>query len=303
MNYCDIGSARIAYETYGAGDRTFVIDTCLGSCCAEWWHIAEAFSDKGKVLVYDRAGYGKSSVSTLSRTPQNMAAELNKLLYSIGIESDVIIIGHSQGGLNAVEYAVMYPDRVKGLILLDPATPFDNEFKEILTEEEFKKSGVDKTISQKTALIITSLGLGFAIKPLLKKAPPFYYYDFSSTAKAYLLQALCKKNTYKTALAEYNFAHNDRYTQDIVKAVKSSSLKNLPIKIITHSSEFYIKELEYYGNLDMLTAKKIESIWQDIMKRYLALSSETEHITAPNSGHYIHLTDFEVLKNAVERFL
>lgn len=302
MDYCDIGSAKLAYKIYGNGGKTLVIDTCLGSCSAEWWHIAEALSHKFKVLVYDRAGYGKSSVSVLKRTPQNIAAELSKLLHTLGIEKDIILIGHSQGGLNAVEYAVMYPDNIKGLILLDPATPFDYEFKEKLSVKEFKNSGVDKTTSIKFSLIITSLGLGFALKPLFKKMPPFYYYEFSGTAKEYLLKALLRKNTYKTALAEYESAHNGNDTKDITEAIKNSSLKNIPVKLITHSSDIYIKELMHYINSDKQTAEKIEYLWQDIMKRYLGLSGEIEYIEAPNSGHYIHLTDFEILKNAIISF-
>lgn len=255
------------------------------------------------MLVYDRAGYGRSSISALSRSPRNIATELNKLLYMIGIEEEIVIVGHSQGGLNAVEYALMYPDKVKGLIPLDPATPFDNEFIERLTKEEFNKSGVDKTMTYKAALFMTSIGLGFIMKRLLEKAPPFYYYEFPSAAKEYLLQALCNKNTYKTALSEYNSTHDNRDTGDITKAIKNSSLKGMPIKLITHSSEFFVKELEYYGHLDKQRARKIEDIWQDIMKRYLGLSSETEHIIAPNSGHYIHLTDFEVLKSTVSSLI
>ena len=50
-------------------------------------------------------------------------------------------------------------------------------------------------------------------------------------------------------------------------------------------------------------SQKIESIWQDLMKRYLSLSDDPEHITAPNSGHYIHLTDLEVLLKVVESFI
>ncbi len=302
MDYCDIGSAKIAYRFFGSGENTLVVDTCLGSCSGEWWHIAETLSKKYRVLVFDRSGYGESSVSILERTPRNIALELDKLLNLIGIDKEFIIIGHSQGGLYAVEYAYLYPNKVKGLLLLDPATPFDNLFREKLTADEYKSSGVDKTISYKTGLILTSLGLGFAIKPLLKKAPPFYYYSFDKDAKEYLLKALVRKNTYKTALVEYAFTHNTVDTEDIVKAVDTTALHNLPIKIITHSSDFYIEELKYYGNMGEETAKKIEFLWQDIMKRYLFLSTNAEHITAPNSGHFIHLTDFEVLKSTVDSF-
>ncbi|MEQ8156266.1 MAG: alpha/beta hydrolase [Clostridiaceae bacterium] len=302
MDYCNIGSARIAYKVFGEGKKTVVIDTGLGSCSAEWWHIAEALGDDYKVILYDRAGYGESSLSSLKRTPRNIAVELDKMLNLVGIEKDFTIIGHSQGGLYAVQYAYTFAGKVKGLILLDPATPFDNIFKEKLTDEEYKKSGVDKTISYKIGLVITSLGLGFAIKPLLKKAPPFFYYKFSEPAKKYILAALSRKNTYKTALAEYESTHNDVDTEDIVNAIDNSLMGNIPIKIITHSSDLYIEELKYYGNMGEQTAKKVENLWQDIMKRYLHLSSNTEHITSPNSGHFIHLTDFEVLKNTVDSF-
>ncbi len=244
-----------------------------------------------------------SSMSTLERTPRNIALELDRLLNLVGIEKDFILIGHSQGGLYAVEYAYTYPSKVKGLLLLDPATPFDNMFREKLTAEEFKKSGVDKTISYKAGLIITSLGLGFAIKPLLKKAPPFYYYNFLNDASEYLLKASSRKNTYKTALAEYASTHNGVETADVVKAIDTSALQNMPIRLITHSSDFYIEELKYYGNMGEQTAKKVEYLWQDIMKRYLVLSSDAEHIIAPNSGHFIHLTDFEVMKNAINSLI
>lgn len=302
MNFCDIGSANIAYRIYGSGEKTLVIDTCLGSCSAEWWHIGETLSDKYKVLVYDRAGYGKSTVSTLDRTLGNIALELNKLLCSVGICKDIVIIGHSQGGLNAVEYALMYPGIVRGLILIDPATPFDNEFKEKLSLSEYKKSGVDKTMSFKLAYYMMSLGLGFAFKSLLRKSLPFYYYKFSNEAEEYLLKSLCKKNTYKTALAEYGLTHNGSDIKNVAEAIENSTLQDIQVKLLTHSSDFYIKELEYFGNLDTQTAQKVEYLWQEIMKRYLALSSNSEHIIAPNSGHYIHLTDFEILKNTISSF-
>jgi Predicted hydrolases or acyltransferases (alpha/beta hydrolase superfamily) len=302
MDYCNIGSANIAYKIYGSGNKTLVIDSCLGSCSAEWWHIGEALSGKYKILLYDRAGYGNSTVSAFLRTPRNIALELNELLKSLNMNKNIVILGHSQGGLNAIQYATMYPEQVRGLILIDPATPFDNEFKEKLSTTEYKKSGVDKTMTLKIEIAAMSLGLGFVFKPLLKKSPPFCYYEFSDEAKNYILGALCKKNTYKTALAEYGFAHNEEDTQNILETVKNSTLQDMPVILLTHSSDFYIKELEHFANLNLQTAQKIEFLWQEIMKRYLSLSSNTRHITATNSGHYIHLTDYEILRNSIDSF-
>lgn len=299
MNYSDCGSTKLAYSIYGSGNNTLVIDTALGSCSAEWWHIAEKLGSRYRVVVFDRAGYGESSMSTLSRTPQNISIELNKLLSNNNINENIILIGHSQGGLYSIQYSSIYPDSIKGVILLDPATPFDYEFAEKLTEQEYKKSGVDKTTSMKTCKSLLSFGLGFALKPLFMKAPPFCYYNFSDSAQKYLLKSLCKKDTYITALNEYEHTHNENDTKDIVNAIDTTILKNIPMKLITHSSNVYINELQHFGKMDKITAQKIEALWQDIMQRYMSISSASEHITAANSGHFIHLTDYEVLQSAV----
>jgi pimeloyl-ACP methyl ester carboxylesterase len=62
MNICDIGTSKLAYQFAGEGDVTFVIDAALGTCSAEWRHIARALEEYGRVLVYDRAGYGQSTM-------------------------------------------------------------------------------------------------------------------------------------------------------------------------------------------------------------------------------------------------
>jgi len=302
VNVINIGSTKIAYKIFGNGNKTLVVDSCLGSCTAEWWHIGEALGDKYKVLLYDRAGYCNSTVSTLSRTPRNIALELNKLLKSLDMDKDIVIIGHSQGAINAVEYATMYPNQVKGLILLDPATPFDDVFRNELSETEYKKSGVDKTTMLKAEITAMSLGLGFAFKPLLKKSPPLCYYNYSDKAKNHILRALCKKSTYKTALSEFEFTHDENNTQDILNAIKESSLNNIPVILLTHSSKLFIKELEHFAHLGVETTQKIEFLWQEIMKRYLSLSSNAKHIVAPHSCHYIHLQDFELLRDSVDSF-
>ncbi len=303
MEKIDIGSAKLACKRFGSGEKTFVIDTALGTCSAEWWHIAERIGRNAQVLVYDRAGYGESSASTLERTPGKIAAELKMLLDQLRIERDITLIGHSQGGLYAVQFALQYPEMVGGLILLDPATPFDQGFRESLSTNEYKQSGVDKTSSMKIAKVITSLGLGFLLKSLLAKSPPFFYHEFAPDAKEYLLRNLCHRNTYRTALAEYAFSHSEAHTKQISEGVSSAALQNLPIKIITHASDVYVKELEAYGGMATETATKVEALWQQIMAKYLLLSRECEHVVAIHSGHYIHLTDEELLIRTVEEML
>ena len=302
MSVCDIGTSKLAYQFTGEGELTFVIDTALGTCSAEWRHIARTLELYGRVLVYDRAGYGQSTGSSLERTPRNIADELKRLLDFLNIERNVVVIGHSQGGLYAVQFALAYPGSVSGLILLDPATPYDDEFKKVLTKEEYRQSGVDKTGSLKVARWITGAGLGFTLRPLLQKGIPFYYHEFDSETKEYLLRNLCRKETYKTALAEYSFSHSSADTKDIADAVSDGALADMPIKLLTHSSQIYTEELMRYGGMHGDVAEKVESLWQGIMSKYTHLSERCEHITAEKSGHYIHLTDEELLLNIAKSF-
>lgn len=68
------------------------------------------------LLSPDRHGYGGSGkgLSELSLSVQ--AEDFAKL-----IEKDALVVGYSYGGAVAVKMALMYPEKVRGLILLAPA--------------------------------------------------------------------------------------------------------------------------------------------------------------------------------------
>jgi pimeloyl-ACP methyl ester carboxylesterase len=48
---------------------------------------------------------------------------LNTLLRAVGAPPDRIVIGHSYGGLMAVLHAHLFPERVRGLVLVDAMNP------------------------------------------------------------------------------------------------------------------------------------------------------------------------------------
>lgn len=68
-------SAALTYEKYGDGDVNLVIEIGLGASIPPWRQLAEKLAERHTVLLYQRAGYGASSTSTLERTPENIAAE------------------------------------------------------------------------------------------------------------------------------------------------------------------------------------------------------------------------------------
>ena len=286
-------SAALAYEKYGDGEVSLVIEMGLGASMAEWRQLAEKLAGRYTVLLYQRAGYGASSTSTLERTPENIAAELYLLLQQVGHARKVTVLAHSQGGLYAWKFAKLYPELVDRLVLLDPLSPEDYRFRMELTEEEFRKSGVDKTAGLRLNLRLTKLHLGWLVQRLMRTAPPFYYYNgFSKAETSEILSGLGKPQTYQTALAEYAAAHD---MKQLAGLLDKENRLNIPVILVTHNSDIAEKEIREFGGASEAQAKKIEALWQEVMQAYLTYTPDGTLIRAENSSHYIHLTDSELI--------
>ncbi|TDL82722.1 alpha/beta fold hydrolase [Peribacillus frigoritolerans] len=139
------------------GCPTVIMDAGYGDYSKAWTSIIPEVSKVTEVLVFDRAGLGKSERSAHPRTSIEMVKELKELLLKLNINGPYILVGHSFGGVNARVFASQYPHEVAGLILID-STPenykerflptMSKEFQEAYynqfvyegTYEEFKNS-------------------------------------------------------------------------------------------------------------------------------------------------------------------
>ena len=61
------------------------------------------------------------------------------------------------------------------------------------------------------------------------------------------------------------------------KYKSKNDFPDIEIVLITHSSDFCIKETMEFGGVTREVAEKIENIWQDIMKDDLLFSSKTKY--------------------------
>ncbi len=297
MDFCDIRTAKIAYRIFGTPPVSIVIEGAINSCNAEWWEFCTELTAHS-VLVYDRAGYGESSVSTLKRTPENIVKEFSTLLKNLNIKDDFVLVGHSQGGLYATLFTVLHPEKVKALILLDPLSYRDNDFRSLLSESEFSASGVDKSTTFKIGRILTGLHLGFLFKNQLKRVPPFTYHTFTADAENYILKSLMQPKQYSTALDEYRFSHDETQLAYFSGVAQQVSTKFV---LITHSSSKLIEEYVSSWRVDRDLAEKVESIWQKLMEAMITFSKNSEKLIAPNSGHYMHLTDQEIVLSEIRK--
>jgi len=104
----------------GSGGPTVLFEAGIAATNLNWFHIQEMVSRFTGTASYDRCGLGWSSPCRTARTPGNIAVELHDLLRCADIKPPYVLVGHSFGGLVMRRYALLYPEDVAGVVLLDP---------------------------------------------------------------------------------------------------------------------------------------------------------------------------------------
>jgi pimeloyl-ACP methyl ester carboxylesterase len=139
---------EIAYIDEGKGDNTIIFIHGLGSYLPAWKKNIESLKNNFRCIAIDLPGYGKSSKQPHSGLMSFYAGIVNEFAEQLQLRR-VILAGHSMGGQISITASLLYPDRVKSLILVDPAG-FErfNEgqkqwFRDVMTLEGVKNTTVE----------------------------------------------------------------------------------------------------------------------------------------------------------------
>ena len=90
-----------------------------------WENMATEFAAEGHHLcAYDRLGAGLSDYPLEpARTTEDQVADLLALLDAVELQEPLVVVAHSIGSLTAVGLVDEAPDRVAGVVLVDPLSP------------------------------------------------------------------------------------------------------------------------------------------------------------------------------------
>lgn len=112
-----VNQGTIYYEM--AGEGTPLVLAHAGFVDSGMWEAQfEAFAQDYQVIRYDLAGYGKSSPAT---GPVSRREELLTVLEALEIDK-AILVGCSLSGTTVLDFALDYPEKVLGLVIVS-ATP------------------------------------------------------------------------------------------------------------------------------------------------------------------------------------
>jgi pimeloyl-ACP methyl ester carboxylesterase len=115
----DVGGHRLFIECAGTGSPTVVLESGLGQGATYWARIAPVVAATTRVCAYDRAGRGRSEVSSTPQDGPAIARDLHALLSASGNVGPYILVGHSSGAVYVRFFEAAYPSEVTGMVLLD----------------------------------------------------------------------------------------------------------------------------------------------------------------------------------------
>ncbi|MFN7249902.1 MAG: alpha/beta hydrolase [Anaerobacillus sp.] len=249
-------------------DYTVILDAGLSCCSLDWHYIQPQVSKFARVISFDRAGYGWSSVSHEPYTSENVVYDLLHILEELKITPPYILVGHSFGGLNMRLFASKYPEKVASLILIDAVHE-----KRYLTQEwdAIRQKSHRKNLNLFRFGYLTS-GLGL---PKLLKQP---------IGRKYLSEPLQKYTNY---LGYHPKSFEAVYKEFLLSEKSALQVKNAP------------KLLEDFP-VTVISSNNSDPTWIEHQNLLSALTNNTIQIRT-NNNHSIHLENPNVIVDTIRK--
>ncbi|MFI7677302.1 alpha/beta fold hydrolase [Actinophytocola sp. NPDC049390] len=73
-----------------------------------------------------------------------------------------------------------------------------------------------------------------------------------------------------------------------------ASAGDIPVQVVQHGKPYLAEAVPEYG-------QDMEQAWAQGQRKWLAVSSDSTLVTAPNSGHYVHVDEPEVAVRAIQQ--
>ncbi len=111
---------NIFIDDGGAGELPIVFIHSLAGNTQQWAAQLGHLRKTQRAIALDLRGHGQSQPTANDYAIDSLAEDVHAVVNQLGLQK-FILVGHSMGGSVAVAYAGTYPERVAGLLLVDPS--------------------------------------------------------------------------------------------------------------------------------------------------------------------------------------
>ncbi len=142
--YVPVENAKLYYREVGQGQPVIILHGGPDFDHNYLLPDMDRWSDSFRLIYYDQRGRGKSvhNVQPEDVSIESEIEDLERLMEYFELES-ATVLGHSWGGLLAMEYAIRHPDRVSHLILMNTAPASHDDYMLLRHELPRKRAAGD----------------------------------------------------------------------------------------------------------------------------------------------------------------
>lgn len=279
----NVGGNSMHVFSEGQGDKTLVFMSGHGTACPtlDFKPLWSLLTDKYKIAVVEKFGYGWSDITKIPRDLDTMLANTREALNLAEIIPPYVLVPHSLSGLEAVYWAQKYPQEVTAIIGLDPSVP---DFADVMKVSPFVRC----VMGVMSKLARSGMNDKSAVKAIRDRFPSASYDSPSLTDSD---RAAFVELFRRCTLVTSDMLQEMKDMEGNVKMIRSFPLpSNTPVYFF--SSNF--KEVTKQGHKpeDFLNFHK------DFVSNF-----KTSKHTALDCGHYVHSHEPEKIADEMKIFI
>ena len=118
-------NTKISYTEQGKGTAVVLLHGFLENQTM-WNAFVPNLAKKNRVITIDLLGHGQTECLGYVHSMEDQADMVHAVLHELKIRKTVLI-GHSMGGYIALAFAELYPENIKGLVLLNSTSRADSD--------------------------------------------------------------------------------------------------------------------------------------------------------------------------------
>ncbi len=266
----EIDGHNMSVYIEGSGEKTLVFMSGGGTCSPilDFKSLYSLLSDKYRIVVVEKFGYGFSDVVDKKRGIESILADTRAALKAAGIEAPYILCPHSMSGIEALYWAQQYPEEILAIIGLDMAVP---------------KSYQDYSINM-TMLKLSQFASAIGITRLLPGV---------SDSDAIINGTLSNKEkeiyraVFYNRTATITMLNEVKSIKENASKVESDNIPQIPMLLFVSNGEGTGWDRE---------------TWRSCQKEYIANIANSKMIEL-DCPHYIHDFEYQVISEKIFEFL
>lgn len=266
----EVDGNNMSIYVEGTGDITLVFMSGGGTCSPilDFKSLYSLLSNKYRIVVVEKFGYGFSDVVDKKRGIESILADTRAALKVAGIEAPYILCPHSMSGIEALYWAQQYPEEILAIIGLDMAVP---------------KSYQDYNINM-TMLKLSQFASAIGITRLLPSV---------SDSDAIINGTLSNKEKEIYRAVFYNRTATITMLNE-VKSIKENASK------VEADNTPQIPMLLFVSNGDGTGWDK--ETWRSYQREYIA-NIENSKMIELDCPHYVHDYEYKAISESIIAFL